>query len=430
MGVAMSDLHLTDEDFQRLVGGTLDRDPVAAVIHVIVCPECASRFERATGHRGLTWLRCRFSEIGPVTPETLETGASKLAGRFTVLTSREVEQVVEAAALADELRGLPRRVRLLRAANLRRYRSLALGEELLRRARALWRWDPWKAEGLAETAVAVFKGLVLASKRRLPHIEDSLASAWGALANARRVQGRLRDARETLNRAAVHLEGGTGADEDAAFWHRHNASLMAALRRFKQAADSCHAARRAFLRAGLFRDAVWMEVQHAIVESKAGRLDRGMQLYERFLATYSQNDVGEEIHRLARQNMAVALAELGHGADARSLFEDLTSQEEGWDPDPVSKLRVRWTEGLILEAENRPEEATTVLTRVQEAFSGRGLDYDVALASLDVVRLRLRLGDSAYVRAVASGLQTYFRAKGIHREAAKARQYLADALEA
>jgi len=128
--------------------------------------------------------------------------------------------------------------------------------------------------------------------------------------------------------------------------------------------------------------------------------------------------------------MTSVLAQQGQGEEAREAFDEVIADEQGWKPDPVSQLRVRWTEGFILEAEGQVEEATAVLEEVQEGFADQRLDYDVALVSLDVVRLRLRLGDRAYVRAVASGLQTYFRAKGIHREAAKARRYLADALEA
>jgi len=420
------DRHWSEDEFRRLVAGHFSSDPVVVVIHLARCARCAGRFERATGDSGRRWLGKRLpSPAGQERPEDL--GPLGLP-RLDLLTDEDVAEGLRAGDLADELEALEGSPRLLRARNIRRYRSLALGWELLHRSRRFWRDRPDQAEELAETAVAIFGSCRRWGDRELtPAAQDGLARAWGTVANARRVQGRLTEATEALKTAERHLRGGTGDAEEVGWWLRFKASLTRDVRSFEEALRSCRAAQRLFESAGCLLDSAWMEIQEGVIEGESGRLAESVAVLERFLTRRSADEVGPQVYSLALQNLAVSLAQLGQGIKARNVFHSML-RASTWATEPVTDLRVQWTEGLILEAEGRLLKAEEVFAQVQERFAARALTYDAALVSLDLVRVLLRRGALNQVCEIADGLETIFQSVGVHREATAAGLYLVEAL--
>ena len=420
------DRHWSEEELRRLVAGHFPGDPTVAVMHFARCARCARLFERATGDRGRQWLAKRV-------PSSMDQGRPEDVGllglpRLDLLSDAEVAEGLRAGDLADELEYMERSARLLRARNTRRYRSLALGWELLHRSRRFWRDRPERAEELAAAAVAVFGSCRGSGDRKLaPAPRDGLARAWGTVANARRVQGRLTEAAEALKTAEGHLRGGTGDAEEVGWWLRFSASTARAKREFPEALSACRQARRAFESAGCLLDSAWMEIQEGVIEGESGRLAESVAVLERFLMRRSEDEVGQEIYSLAVHNLAVSLAQLGQGLKARGVFRRIV-RSFTWATVPITGLRVRWTEGLILEAEGRLVEAEGVFAQVHEGFAARDLTYDAALVSLDLVRVLLRRGALTEVCEIADGLETIFQSVGVHREATAAGLYLVEAL--
>lgn len=420
------DHHWSEDELQRLVSGHFPSDPVVAVMHLARCARCAGRFERATGDSGRQWLATTLrSPVGEERPENL--GLLGLP-RLDLLTDEEVAEGLRAGELADELQYLDRSARLLRARNSRRYRSLALGWELLHRSRRFWRDRPDQAEGLAETAVAVFGSCRSSGDRELtPAAQDGLARAWGTVANARRVQGRLTEATEALKTAERHLRGGTGDAEELGWWLRFSASTARAKREFPEALNACREARRLFEAAGCLLDSAWMEIQEGVIEGESGKLAESVTVLEDFLTRRSVKEVGIEVYSLALHNLAVRLAQMGKGCDAREVFRSVVRYST-WASEPVTGLRVQWTEGLVLEAEGRLPEAEQLFSEVQKSFTARNLAYDAALVSLDLARVLLRRGALDKVREIADAIERIFQSIGVNREATTAGLYLVEAL--
>jgi len=423
----MDDKHLQREEFWELVKDERIGDRELAVLHLVVCERCFVDFREVTGDRGQKWLKGRLGswDFTPWTAGQRE----KLPERFSVLSRNEIRGVFHAEGVAVELMALPRPERLLKAANLDRYRFLALGLELLRQAKGHWSDEPGLAEETAETAVAVFTSCLRWGKAGTTGstlVQDCLARSWGSVGNARRVQGRLALAERALAKANVHLKRGSGAPEDRGWWYRYRAALLKDQRRFEAARSACEAAAREFQAAQLPRDKAWMTVQRAVIEACAGNRDLAIELYERFLSCSSLEEVGVDVYRVAQHNLAKCLAEAGLGAQARGFFEEV----RGWvmQAGTAFGIRARWTEGLILEAEERLSLAAEAYSEVQEHFIENEVPYDAALVSLDLVRVQLQMGRSGTIRQLADTLEQVFLTQGIHREATMVGLLVVDAL--
>jgi len=411
--------HLNREAFWQLVRGERSCDREVAVLHLVVCQECLERFEWETGATGLRWLegQLRTGELG--WGGTQHT--ARLPERFAVLSSAEVGKVVRAEELAAELLLLPRAERLLKAANLERYRSVPAGLELLRQARGHWSGEPAVAEAMAETSVAVFTNCLRwssADETAMRVAEDCLARAWGSIGNSRRVQGHLQEAVEALRIASHHMQRGTGDPVERGWWLRFEAALQRDRREFGTALNACRGAKRAFQESNLKLDVVWMEVQEAMIESDAGRLEEAITLFKEFLARYELEEVGVDVYRVAQHNLAETLVRAGDVTAAREILIELGDWASGCEP--AVGRKVMWTEGLILEGEGRIEEAAGIYSKVQESFWRQEANYDTALVSLDLVRVQLKLGLTREARRLAETIEPIFRAKGIGREAAVA----------
>jgi tetratricopeptide (TPR) repeat protein len=138
-------------------------------------------------------------------PDTLWDRVMQATDEFA--TDRE-----RAPGLLAELLGESAAVRERMAANVCRFRSLALGALLVERS--LER----KAAGadLAELALAIFG--VLDEARYTGAVEQAKARAWGALANAYRLQGDFERADRALRRAAYHVAVAPDLLEEAWFY--------------------------------------------------------------------------------------------------------------------------------------------------------------------------------------------------------------------
>jgi hypothetical protein len=83
----------------------------------------------------------------------------------------------------------------------------------------------------------------------------------------------------------------------------------------------------------------------------------------------------------------------------------------------MNLLRMRWLEGLVAQGLDRVEQAVTAFREVRGAFLEMGLDYDAALASLDLAGVLVQKARSADVRCLAEEMLAVFSGREIHREA-------------
>lgn len=164
----------------------------------------------------------------------MEDYAESLWDRLAAAVARRPEEVEadrrRAPGLLAELLSAGPLARATLAATEERFRSIALAELLV--ARALEEG----AGGLesAELALAV-AGALAKSDCTAGLAEQLRARSWAAVANARRLQGRLEEAGRAFERAAFHLASAPDPLEESLFYrlksllHRDRGDLGAAL---------------------------------------------------------------------------------------------------------------------------------------------------------------------------------------------------------
>jgi tetratricopeptide (TPR) repeat protein len=129
-----------------------------------------------------------------------------------------------------------------------------------------------------------------------------------------------------------------------------------------------------------------------------------------------------------RFNEATNLCHLDRYDEAAAL---LPVVRELADPaNALDLIRTRWLEGRVALGFGEREEAAAAFEEVRNAFAGRKLPYDMALATLDLAALYLEDGRTREVKALAREMVAIFLAQGVHREATAAARLFARAVAA
>jgi tetratricopeptide (TPR) repeat protein len=116
-----------------------------------------------------------------------------------------------------------------------------------------------------------------------------------------------------------------------------------------------------------------------------------------------------------RFNQAVSLIELGRAEEAASLISDLQRRAETLG-NKLDLLRTLWVSSRVDAALGREEYALASLERVVREFSDLNLGWDAALASLELVALRLKRGEQQAAQVLAEAMAWIFAEKGVGSE--------------
>lgn len=309
--------------------------------------------------------------------------------------------------LFEELvRHPPARQEML-VANSYRFRSRGLGEVLLEQAQEAGFSDPARAAGLARLAVTLADLLTE---------EDGLrVRAWAQLGNALRILADHQGAERAFEVATGLLGNCRVTPLETARLLDFQASLKRDQRRFAEAAVLMDQVigiyRKLGQRALLGRSLK----QKSMICGESGDLEEEIALLRHALELLSPE--GEPRSFLAaRHNLISALCEAGRPRDAFALLFHTRPLylKQG---DRMNLLRLRWLEGTVALGLQRHEQAAVAFHEVREAFLELGLDYDAALASLDLTEVYAIQGRTADVRRLAEEMLEVFQSRNIHREA-------------
>jgi tetratricopeptide (TPR) repeat protein len=199
------------------------------------------------------------------------------------------------------------------------------------------------------------------------------------------------------------------------------ASLRRAQRRFDEALDRLEEA----LAMGRCPER-YLVKKSSILEAM-GRYDEAVEALLQAKPLVEQKGDARLLY-MQRFNLAVCYTHTGRFSEAAALADlVLAAATERGDVHEVT--RVKWLRGRIAAGLGQTDLALNLLDQARREFESRGLDFDVALALLEIAALLLRENRTAEVKILAASLVRIFDARKIHREALAALQLFKEAVE-
>jgi tetratricopeptide (TPR) repeat protein len=390
----MNDSHLTGSEIRQLIETDNTATQTKLLLHhLAVCPDC-------------------YAEGGYILDLHL---AGALPERFSSVDIDLAKSRADAPGLYAKLSrfGFKRQQGLLR--DTRRFRSWGLAELLCAESLTAAARDPEKAVQLAELAV------LLASKlgEWEPAEEAWLcllrSYAWAHLGNARRVLGELRSAEEAFARSSQWWEAAESMG-DVLDYEAMILALKASLRRtqgrFAEALSFLDEA-LALPSASAIRSAIL--ASRAFTLGEAGDLKTAAGAFREAIAATDRTGA-PRLYYILHHNLLDALSKAGRIEEAASLLPEVAAlaRETG---EEIDLLRFEWLEARIAAKAGDSGGAMERLDRVRTLLLHRGLAFDAALATLELMHLYLLEGVLDAVEALAGDLLAIFEAQGVPREA-------------
>lgn len=426
----MNTKHLDLDTVRRFGERSLGRVRTFRVAwHLFQCHQCRRLLAEAPAARDL--FRTVFPKGGLVAPADASREYLPSFRRIAALLEERGVRIEgergAAPGLAAELLSHSDSRRRSLIEERARFRTFALGEHLLMECRRTWADDPTGAEELAELALAVAGSLD--PETYGPGIVNDLhAQGWAYVANCRRIRSDLPRVSEAFEIADELRSRGTGDPMEEAALLDLQASWLIDQRRFGDAEEALAGAVRRYREAEARHAEGRSLLKLARLRREGGRLPEAVEALET-ARSLLESDREPRLLLTLEQNLAAVLLDADRLLEAERALAVARrlAVEVGSDTD---RLRVLWTDGVLHGRVGKVAAARKILTRVRDGFLEAGLDYDAALATLDLALLVLRAGDGAKARDLAREIVPLFSARGIHREAAAALTLVQQALRA
>ncbi len=326
----------------------------------------------------------------------------------------QIQEQDEAKRVLEKLMSQPPARRETVIHNSPRLHTFSLCQLLHKESvRQLFR-SPAEGLGLAQLAVEIAEGAAIA----VP--SDSLLSdlrgrSWTFLGNALRAVSRFTDADEAFAKAKRYLALGTGDPLEVAKLAESAGQLRMMQRRLPEATRLLNRAIKLYLAVGDRHLAGGVIVTKALVLSRQGDDDGAMRLLRQSLEMIDPAR-DPRLHLAARHNLTSSLVRQGHFHEAATHVQALRHGHHDLG-DAVSLIRLRMTEGAIAAGLGDPDQAIRIYEEVRQQFVEHIMVMDVALVTLDLASVYLRLGRTQDTKRLAAEALPLFRSLGIHREA-------------
>lgn len=373
-------MHLTETQLRQLAGDELSvEERRAAVRHLLT--RCRPCFDLAR--------RILFPEMES---EPDYSGVLRRLDLSLVLAKNDVEvERDRARALWDDpLSALAPGPRLMAIRSNPDLQTWGIFDLLLAEAKRITVERPVDAMDLAYAALAI-TDLLDPHAHSEERIHDFRASAWAAIANAKRLAGDFPGAGEAVQAATEALELGTGDPYDEANVLSMTASVLTELGELERAAEILD---KALPIARSIRDRL-LEAHLRIQQSGLiGWLDpaRGLKLAERALKLLRKSRNDDKHMELGGVYLtAFWTNELGDFEEARATLETYRYLYAAF-PDPATQGRLLLLDALICRNEGRLEDSERLLRRLVGHYTEHGMAFDLTLASLEWAEALVLLG--------------------------------------
>ncbi len=324
-------------------------------------------------------------------------------------------QRFQARNLLAELTQVAAERQHLLISNSRRFRNRALCDLLVDESHETGFQDPGRAVDLARLAVLLVDHLTPDECGGEDFQESLRARAWAQLGNAHRIHSDLAESEEALAVAGEILADGRVGLFDRARVLALLASLRRAQERFDEALQLFNRVAIIYKKLGQWNLLGRTLLQKSLVCGEAGDIESEMLMLRRALELIDPQ-ADPRLFLTARHNLIHALNESGQSREAFALlFHSRPLYLKMGDR--MNLLKLRWVEGLVAAGLHRHEQAEAAFREVREAYAGIGLDYDAALASLDLAGVYVTQGRVADLQRVVEETLVVFQSRHTHRAA-------------
>jgi tetratricopeptide (TPR) repeat protein len=416
--------HPSTQDFETFLHQPVGeaRNP-AIVSHLLAgCDTCRRSLE------ALGWSADRLGRLvelpagflrgdGPAPASRVDYSRAFAASEraVTAMFSREQPSRISADELWAELSLLEpaEQVRLVRTEP--RFAHPGLVRQLLDDSRAARYQDPARILHLSHLACLAAEACTAESAGSSEKASDLRGQAWRQFANALRVQGRLPEAEKAFAKARKHLEQGTGDPPLRARLLAQTASLRIFQRRFADAVELTRDAGQIYRELGDRSSLASTLVQMAVAQLYAGDAEEAVRTLNRAIPMI-QPEADPHLLLAACHNLIRCYIDLERPEQALSLYFDVRDLYHEFD-DVLILLRSGWQEGQLLRDLGHLRAAESALLRARQGFMERELLYEVALVSLDLAAVYVRMNEVEKLRQTVAETVPIFRALGVDREA-------------